>query len=367
MPLQGGCITDRKSGVYTVREPYAMYDWKRSDVRMKDIDSIIPNDLSDEVMLSDLQQMLDEELSKPEKERDFDAISEITAAMVELADAQPSPPPTENIIGRVAEVRRKKIGHIKRWATALSACFVACIALNFYTLATYGENLIEAVLKRTRSGFTIDLARLPHNDRRDPVKPPKDHHEPPKTTGTAWYDPLRPWISITTETHAVQEVTTTTSSDSSGTAPDKMISYIADNMIRVCGEHGIVPFVPSELPAEMAYNGFFELEESHYEAMEDSEDIDFIFSNGNEQKFKITLEKYKSEEDLPEILIPTDNADYLEGEKGGTHVYAFPVRNRVTVVFVHESITYTITGYNISADALMELAYSFVPSDQGIK
>ena len=62
--------------------------WKRSDVRMKDTDSIIPNELSDEVMLSDLQQMLDEELAKPENERDLDAVRDITAAIVELSDVK---------------------------------------------------------------------------------------------------------------------------------------------------------------------------------------------------------------------------------------------------------------------------------------
>lgn len=332
---------------------------------MKETDSIIPNELTDEVMLSDLQQLLDEELAKPEKERDLDAIKEITAAMVEIADVQPPPPPTEKIIGAAAERRRKKIGHIRRWATALSACFVVGIALNFYTLATYGENIIEAVLKRTRSGYSIDLSRMNHNDERDPAKPPKEEHDP-KSTGTMWYDPFLPWLSITTETTASHE-TTGTVSDNSGTAPDKMVNYIADSMKKVCGEHNIVPFVPSELPSEMEYNGFFELKESHYEAMEDSEDIDLVFSNDNQQQFKITLEKYKSEEDLPEILIPSDNTDYLEGEERGTHVYAFPNRNRVTAVFVHENITYTITGYNISADAIMKLAYSFVPSDSDIK
>lgn len=339
--------------------------WKRSDVRMKDTDSIIPNELSDEVMLSDLQQMLDEELAKPENERDLDAVRDITAAIVELSDVKiPSPPSVDDIMNKAAEKKRKKIGHIRRWVTALSACFVAGIALNCYTLATYGENIIEAVLRRTRSGFTIDLSRMPHNDEREPVKPPVDD---PKPTGTAWYDPLLPWLSITTETTAAPVTTETTPDNSGGTAPNKMVDYIADSIIEGCSEHGIVPFVPSELPSEMAYNGFFELKESHYEAMEDSEDMDFVFDNGNRQLFKITLEKYKSEKELPEVLIPSDNTDYLEGEERGTHVYAFPNRNRVTAVFVHENITYTITGYNISADAIMKLAYSFVPSDPDIK
>ena len=335
---------------------------------MKDKDGIIPNELSDEVMLSDLQQMLEEELAKPEKERNLDAIKEITSAMVEIADVQPRVPSSEEIIGKVAERRRKKIGHIRRLATAISACFVVGLSLNFYSLATNGEGIIQAILRRTRSGYSIDLSRMPHNDERDPQKPPKvTHQPPPKPTGTAWYDPLLPLLSITTETTAVQQTTETTPDQSAGVAPDKMLNYIVESMIRVCSEHGVVPFVPSELPEEMENNGFFELKESHYEPMEDSEDIDLVFSNDNQQMFKITLEKYRSEKELPEILIPSDNTNYLEGEERGTHVYAFPNNNRVTAIFVHENITYTITGYNISADAIMKLAYSFVPSDQDIK
>ena len=53
---------------------------------MKDKDIIIPNMLSDETMLNDMRLMLDEELAKPENERDLDTIRDITAAMVELAD-----------------------------------------------------------------------------------------------------------------------------------------------------------------------------------------------------------------------------------------------------------------------------------------
>lgn len=335
---------------------------------MKETDSNIPNSLTDEAMLSDLQHMLDEELAKPDDEKDFDAIQEITSAMVELADIQPPPPPSADfIINKAAERRRsKRISHIRRFTAALSACFVVGISLNFYTLATYGENIFEAILKRTRSGFTIDLSRMAHNDDRALPVTTQEHHEI-RVTGTAWYDPFLPWLSITTKA-PVTTVTTETSADvKENEVHDKMAEYVADSMKALCSEHDVVPFVPSKIPPEMAFNGSFDLKESHYEHMEDSEDFDFVFDNGHKQLFKITLEKYRSEDDLPEVLIPSDNTDYIEGERNGTHVYAFPNRNRVTAIFVHENIIYTITGYNISADAIMELAYSFVPSDQDIK
>ena len=68
---------------------------------MKDKDNSIPNVMSDETMLNDLRCMLDEELAKPENERDLDKVRDITAAMVELSDVKiPQPPPADFINGR---------------------------------------------------------------------------------------------------------------------------------------------------------------------------------------------------------------------------------------------------------------------------
>lgn len=292
---------------------------------MKETDLNIADMFSDEIMLSDLRQLLDEEMSKSEKERDYDAIKEITAAMVELADDHvPEPPPAETILGKAAEKKRQKFGMtIRRWATALSACFIAVFALNCYTLVTYGENIIEAVLKRTRSGFTLDLSAEPST---------------PVTT-----EPTEPSNEIT--------------------KGQEMAQQMAKVMGEYCWKKAVYPYLPTELPEEMAYNGVFELEEQHYEALEDSKDFSFTFTNG-EQYIRINIEKYKSPKNLPEVCIPSDNYEVADEVVNGTHIYAFTNGPRVTAVFTRYSTVYTLSAYNISADGIIKLAESFMPYER---
>ena len=328
---------------------------------MKDKENIIPNILSDETMLIDLRHMLDEELARPENERDYDAIKEITAAMVQLSDDSiPETPSADLILGKAAERKRSGIRIVKKWAAAISACFAVGIGLNCYTIVAYGENLIETVLRKTKSGFTLDLSNEPEST--------GTITQTAEFTTTEWTVPWK--NNDTTETEATAtdtEPVTEPTSHGSETPPDEMISYIANTIKDFCGEQGVSPYVPAKLPDELAYNGFFKAEDLHYEAMDKSEDFYFTFANGTEQQFTLTIEKYQSHDDLPEILIPSDNQKFIEGTENGIHVYAFPSRNKVTAIFTLDSSSYTINGYNISADAVMQLAYSFVPSDSEIK
>ena len=57
---------------------------------------------------------------------------------------------------------------LRRWAAVISACFAVCIALNFYTLRTYGYNVVETLIKAVSSGFSVDLA---HFDDQLPLSP----------------------------------------------------------------------------------------------------------------------------------------------------------------------------------------------------
>ena len=326
---------------------------------MKDKDNSIPNVMSDETMLNDLRCMLNEELAKPENERDLDKVRDITAAMVELSDVKiPQPPSADFILNKAAQKKRSGIRVLHKWAAAVSACFAVGIALNCYTLAAYGENLLEVVLRKTQSGFTLDLSQEPDDNRL--VTNVSEY------TTTQW---SVPWKTTNTEGSDTNVTTETTAIDKqgNGTSPSEMIAYIGETIEQLCGEHGFAPLVPTELPPEMAFNGFFKADEIHYEKMQDSEDFYFTFSNGNEQQFSLAIEKYQSHDDLPEILIPSDNQEFIEGTENGIHVYAFPSRNRVTAIFTDGSCSYTLNGYNISADAMMKLAYSFVPSESDIK
>ena len=144
--------------------------------------------------------------------------------------------------------------------------------------------------------------------------------------------------------------------------PAQTAEYVDNCIIDFCREYDFMPYVPGSFPPEIAYDGVFEMTESHYECMTESDDFYFTFSNGNEQQFTITLEKYRSADELPEMLIPSDDYSVKEEVVNGTPIFAFPNDNISTAVFVHDEVCYTINGYNISADAIMKLASGFVPA-----
>ncbi len=309
---------------------------------MKEKNISISDALSDRSMLDDLKKMLDEELSKPENERNYDAVKEITDTVICLTDEKIPPPQTEMILTKISERKRRRFGLIRKWTVAVSACLAVGISLNFYTLATYGENVFATVLKKARNGFTLDLSS-------------EEEHESglPECTNTT--------TAVSGNDIVTEPVTAPVSSGD--TSPE----YIAECILTLCQEHDINACVPKEIPPEIAYNGFFEMTESHYEPMEDSEDFSFTFANGNQQQFRITLEKYKSHKDIPEILIPSDSFEVVQENVCGTEIYVFPNDNRATAVFAYHDIMYTINGYNISADGIMKLASAFVPSSVDAK
>lgn len=281
---------------------------------------LITHLFSDNRMISDLRKMLDEEFIKSDEERDYNTICELTAAIVDISDDEVPQPETDTIIEKASEKKRSGITIVRKMAAGLSACFIAAIGANCYTLITHGENLWDTILKKSKGGYTIDLGAQP---------------------GAVPYEYSLP---------------------EPGEDPAQSSEYVVNCMLDLCGEYDVEPFVPSELPPEIAYNGVFEMTESHYECMAESDDFYFTFENGNTQKFTISLEKYPTPEDMPEILIPSDSYDVRDEEVNGTHIFVFPLNNRATAVFVHDDICYTINGYNIPTDAIFKLASGFVPA-----
>ena len=131
---------------------------------MKDNIRNVHDDSIDTDMLEDLQKMLDEEMSKPENEIDFNKIAEITEAIAEISGAEDIPEETieiraEEIISEAnVRERRKCINILYKWVSVLSACFVFAIALNFYTVSSYGTDLITTVMEITENGFSLDFS-----------------------------------------------------------------------------------------------------------------------------------------------------------------------------------------------------------------
>ena len=118
---------------------------------------------NDSTMLSELQVLLNEELSRDEGQRDYDYISELTLAIAEISGASLTDDEVERNIGSIMEEvsSREKRSHITVVRRVLSAvCSVALFfaAINCVTLASFGADVFSTFVKLTNGGFIIDFS-----------------------------------------------------------------------------------------------------------------------------------------------------------------------------------------------------------------
>ena len=328
-------------------------------------DKLISDKLSDNQMLEDLQRLLDEELSKPLEERDLDAIKEITDAVISINDEEvPKPVSAETVLGEIgARKKRGRIIQLRKWTAILAACFVICIAANIYTINTFGANVVETVMKIAKSGFSVDLNELRDIEADDPITTTA---QPMPTTGT--YMIQTGTLATTTETTTTETwagtygLTTVpmatqttasqpTASGGSSTVPmpgssgavdritadcDEYSRDMAREIITKCEEHGIYPCYPETLPY---YFGSLVLDEYHFEQMNDSNDMYFTFTDG-ENVLDIIIEEYVSADRMPDVLIPSDEYEYDTFRNDNLKGIVIDEGNGTTIVFVKDNTVY---------------------------
>ena len=340
---------------------------------MKDIS--ITDKLSDKNMLDDLKQLLDEELAKPLEERDLDAVKEITDAMVGINDEEiPQPVKAEAVLGEVrARRKRGRIQLIRKWAAVISACFAVCVAVNFYTLRTYGSNVVETVIKAVKSGFSIDLKEI--KDMEDPAVP--------VTTTTAG---VPEWT--TTTTAGIYGTTTTTVPDPAGyttTNPpqtgmattttaglpvsasttvtgylancNKGAATVAQSIVEKAEQSGIAPCYPEFIPDWLSD---ISLTDSSTETLKDSKDMYFTFSNGIE-KLDVIIEDYYSADLMPEVMVPSDSNNYDVIKNANAKGFVIYENTGCTALFVSGNTVYTIHSDDMGHEEMLRVAESFVP------
>ncbi|MBP5582162.1 MAG: hypothetical protein J6X85_10355 [Ruminococcus sp.] len=345
----------------------------------------ITDKLSDKNMLDDLQALLDKELAKPLEERDLDAIEEITNAMVGINDEEiPQPVSAEEVLAEVsARKKRHRIVLLRKWAAAIGACCALCVALNFYTLKTYGSNVFEAMINMARSGFSIDTNQLGE------LEPAEQDTYPMTTTTTVAYTTQTMGSMATTavtNTSAVGnisnaaatttnvEATTTNAVASTTAAPaasaspmDKVLDkcddsarYMAEEILTNAERAGTYPCYPTQLP-----NGFGDMTctDYHNEKLKDSNDCYFTFEN-EASKLDVTIEEYYSKDLMPNVLVPSDSDDYeiFRGKEISGFIMGDTVK--CTAVFVYGNTVYTLHGSGIHYSELEVIAESFVPYPQ---
>ena len=349
----------------------------------------------DRTRLAELQALLADELSRSEDECRFDEIASLTAAIAELSGGELSEEETEqNITSTLSAVlgskKRKRISVVRRWLSGVAACAIFAVALNLYTLASFGTDLVTTAVRLTQGGFIIDFSdetepasgqevttRIPYN-----TYPPRTteaavsvtDEESTVTTAVESFE-----LSTTTEYTAVEttdaeDATVEATSESPEAAtvvveletmyeraypdydafPDGITPVSIGALMRErCAEYGVSPSAPDDdIMVQMQMTDY-----SHVQ-LEGSEDFYFTFANPNQQ-LDLILECYGSRDEMPELMIPSESEVYETARYGVGTVYFFEDSEFCTAVFADESTIYTIVGQNISSDSLRELTASF--------
>lgn len=314
---------------------------------------------TDNEMLSELQSMLDEELSKDENERNYDTIAEITAAIAEisgaaLSDAE-SEKRAENIITELhAAEKRRNITRLWKWASAACACLVVGIALNFYTMSAFGENIFAAIVDFTNSGFSLDFANFtdePNEGELTITTAPASSQTDPGTVTTLSAPAV---IALTT---APDDPTDNGSSTPAVTTSivepqdSTTLANLGDIITQNIGDELDELYVPDK-----------KLFINNYEFSRDVTDIstDYYFTfTSNIDQLDIIIENYQSREEMPSQLIPADEESYSTIYTEAGTAFIFKESSHVTAMFVNGSTVYTVVGHGMSQIQVEKIMQSF--------
>lgn len=309
---------------------------------MKNNDKIALDKISDEKMLAELQMLLQNELDRPADERDYNYIAELTGTIIEIAGARSEPVPAEDILSEVkARKKRKNISRISKWSAALSACLVICVAVNFYTVSSFGSNIFSTALRIAKDGFSLNLAEISDN-----------------TTATDY--PLAvigPQGTIVPPDPGISDPQDEASSDA--VQMEWMKTFVP--MEFICYKNGLIPCCPNALEGidDIDFVDFYHAQN------EISDDYVFTFEN-DFVKLNITLEKYEKRSDIPENLIPSESYEVTQRVFGNTPVgdvmsFIFTEENSSTMIFVYDSTVYTFCIYGSDLDCFKTSSFTFKP------
>lgn len=112
-----------------------------------------------------IRSELDKETAKPLRKRNFDRIEQLTTQLNELTgdDSDSEKPDTSKLYKRIRNYEKasqKPFFVIKRFTPVL-CCIVLIFAANCITVLAYDMNIISAVIKFTKGGFSVDFDKQP--------------------------------------------------------------------------------------------------------------------------------------------------------------------------------------------------------------
>lgn len=110
----------------------------------------------------EIEKMIDDEMAKPEKNRDYSKVKELTAAYCEITGANKhldeftADKMLSNIKERSAKSKPK---HTKKYRAlmSLAAAAVVMIGINCFSVFAFDMNIISAIIRLTEGGFTVNF------------------------------------------------------------------------------------------------------------------------------------------------------------------------------------------------------------------
>lgn len=321
--------------------------------------------------LAGLQAELEREMELPEDSRDYDKIAELTAAMAEMNGCAPDENAEERCI---QAVRSELSGHkekrrftvVSRWLAAAAACLTVFVALNIYTMRTFGEDFFSTVVKLTQNGFSLDFTQneqLPGGavvtDAVTTGNTPTSAF-PTTTTVTANHtltptattkDDPQP-ITTTVAPAMVTGIAVTTSPALTTPPPIGQSEILADEIDRILTESGHYELLIPDYDSDLS------MTDHDHETTSNSEDFYFTFSNSAKQ-LDFIIEVYNSRSDIPLNLVPSENSIMISFNNDFATVYMFEENSHITAMFVHDTAVYTIVGYNMTGSEMIDTALSY--------
>lgn len=234
---------------------------------------------------SELREMLDRELSKPDKQIDYGLVDRLTTSVLEVEGRKRLAVDVDDELdkfrNRVSKRNRKFF--LPKWAVSLSVACIVLFCANCISVSAWSMNIFKALVDFVQGGVLIGF---------------EDRQE-----------------------ESVIELPTSEN--------DKY------GIREKCAEYGVYPLVPEYLPDGFQLSDITIDDENTFTLLV------FSYVSGK-RKISISYTKYHDSKDIPSILVPSDTHNITEKEINGQTMYILEEDNQFTATFLKNDIMYLI-------------------------
>lgn len=240
-------------------------------------------------ILTDLQNELDEEMSKSPKKRDCNRIAELSDAYFKISCGNDNNIIEQRetaktaLINKISNTKRKNNIKFYKCIPAISACLLIVLGLNTASLRVFGQNMFSTIYQLSNGGITINMTQ--------------------------------------------QNEVVTKNDD-----PYEMKSK--------CAEYGFFPETPSYIPQG------FTLDDTYEKSDSVSKNVKFFFRKGT-AKLNFDYHYYSENEEIPPIGIPTDTYNVTEEQINGHIMHILKEDNQYTTTYLYNNTVYCIVAHNL--------------------